>query len=620
MDNLKAYEKYLASIEQEIQRSVARMNAALGQSETSGSATTDGSWEADFNDCLQSVLQSRDAANSLARPPKNARLLWCPDYALPMFEYARLLHSNPADLAIDVSLVLRKLSVFSRVEATGPYVNMRFADATLMKGLERIVSSGQHYGRVADNTGKVAIVEYSSPNVAKPFGINHLRSTVIGESLARFLDATGYVVVRDNHIGDWGTQFGNLLAACQEYAAERDFASFSTDEMTELYVRFSQEKKLSPRLVRLGQECFAKLEAGDPGLREKWAIALSLSMKEFAVMYERLSVKFDTQIGEGYYVEAAKNLVGELVDECALPGLIEYDAYTKAAYINAEHPVVLRTQDGYCVYAARDLAAIQFRERTYRPDVVLYVVGEEQSSYFRSILEVAQKAGLSRRSDGLQTHLEHIGFGLLLDKEGKKLSTRKGTSGKLETVIDALYARAAEETKARNPGMSADLVHETACKIANGALIWNDLRTDRLSSVRFDIDRMLELGGGSVIDVLYTYSRTCSILDKLSVTDDSSLVNDFPDVFSTDVEHQLSFRLGEFCDVVRKTAEMRAPHIFVAYLQELSQIHGRFYEESRVTGIDDRKVANLRIALHRAYKIVIQNGLELLNIPVSGRI
>lgn len=613
-----SYEEYRAELEKQIARSVELVRAH--RQDTHPAKPVAAPWRDGVDTYLQSPpLDMADAGALAVRPPKNVPVQWHPDYALPMFSYAKARRVSPASLVADAAKALEPAAEFSKVEATGPYVNLRLADDVLMTNLKNIIATAATYGHITDNAGKVAIVEYSSPNVAKPFGINHLRSTVIGESLARIMAATGYTVVRDNHLGDWGTQFGNLLAAHQEYAPERDFASLSMDELTALYVRFSQEKKESPQLVRLGQTCFARLEAGDLDLREKWTHALELSLEEFSAMYNRLHVRFDTMIGEGYYVEASNKLIEDLAG--LVPAeLVVFDQKTKAVYINAEHPVVVRTQDGYGVYAARDLATVQFRQQTYDPDVIMIVVGEEQASYFRAVFGVADKAGLSTRPDGTKVQLEQVGFGLLLDKDGKKLSTRKGTSGKLEDVIDTLDAHAMEETVSRNPEMNPAEVREIAQKVAVGALIWNDLRTDRISSVRFDIERMLELGGGSVVDVLYTYSRTCSILEKLKVSNDTPLASVFPANFSTEVEHQLAVRLSELENVVRKAALDRAPHGIVLYLQELSQLHGRFYEESRVAGLDDANLANLRIALHRAYKIVVENGLGLLNIPLSPRL
>lgn len=624
MKHSLTYETYRASLDEQIHQSVDHVNDARKTIVASNhEIVMNQMWKMTFSDTVTKVLSKyleKDMslpiiADLLVHPPKNIQTDWKPDFALPMFEFAKILKKNPMQLANEVVDQAKDLNVFSRIESAGAYVNVQLNDTLLQNGVKSIINLGAQFGRLTDNTGRVAIVEYSSPNVAKPFGINHLRSTVIGEAIARLFAFSGYTVVRDNHLGDWGTQFGNLLAAHQEYASERDFSTLTMDDLTEIYVKFSQEKKNSPKLVRLGQSYFAKLDAGDSELREKWAAALDMSMSEFSLMYKRLGVVFDTQIGEGYYVEAANNLVDKLLDNMKHP-LIIRDPDTKAVYIDGESPVILRTQDGYCIYGARDLATLLFRIEKYSPDDIVYVVGEEQASYFRTVFMAAQQMGWLDNPQRTPTHVEHVGFGLLLDKNGKKLSTRKGTSGKLEDVINMLDERAIEETKSRNPDMPLDQVKEIANKIAIGAIIWNDLHTERTSNIRFDITNMLQLGGGTVIDIFYSYSRTCSVLQKI----DTNLELKWLEKYSSDTEHLLAVRLNEFEDVIRKAVNERAPHVIVGYLQELSQIHGRFYQESRIIGIDDNSLASMRAALHVSYKIVVSNGLHLLNIPITERL
>ncbi len=576
-------------------------------------------WQQTIDAALEPILHIPHASAECIHPPKNAPLSWLPDYALPMFRFAKELKTNPVALAEQVVAALQDIPELHKVEAAGPYVNILLADAQIMQSVQAILAAKDRYGHNGLYDGQVAIVEYSSPNVAKPFGINHLRSTVIGEAIARLCAASGYAVVRDNHLGDWGTQFGNLLAAHATYAPDTDFASLSMDEMTALYVRFSQEKKTSAELTRLGQTYFARLEAGDATLRAMWLVALQKSLDEFLTMYDRLGVRFDTLLGEAFFVERSNKLIESMAGKVSSDVLV-YDSNSKAVYIEGEHPVVIRTQDGYGVYAARDLATIEFRQKEYAPDICIYVVGDEQSSYFRTIFSVAHHAGLTDRGKEADMQLEHINFGLLLDADGKKLSTRKGTSGKLEDVLNLLDEQAVKETRSRNSEMPEDQVARIAHTIAVGALIWNDLRTDRTSSVRFDIQRMLELGGGSVVDVLYSYSRTCSILQKLGIDDAYNRQAALPSEFSSPTEHQLAVLLSELPAVVAKATEARAPHILVGYIQELVQLHGRFYEESRVIGVEDKSVVELRIALHQAYKTTIANGLQLLNIPLSERL
>ncbi|HET9098342.1 MAG TPA: arginine--tRNA ligase [Candidatus Saccharimonadales bacterium] len=625
MTDYQTYEDYREDLQKQIKGAVVRAKIgveAVKEDHESAAAKRireeiDNLLEKHFSQSPQTDTSFAYSAQ-LVSPPKNAKVGWTVDYALPTFAISRQLGRNPVDVAGEIADCLKDSDLFARVETSGPYVNIGVKDSLLLESLNSLADD-PHYGQVNDHQHELAVIDYSSPNVAKPFGVNHLRTTIIGESLSRIFEAVGYTVVRDNHLGDWGTQFGNLLAAHAEYAPEIPFSQIDMDTLNRIYVRFSQEMKTSDALKRKGQEYFSRLEKGDALLMENWVHALKLSLAEFQAMYDRLGVKFDTFIGEAYYVNRSYELIANLPKE-KLRGLVEFSDESPAVVINGQHPVVVITGDGYGVYAARDLATVDFRVQEFKPEYIFYVVGEEQASYFQTIFEVAKQAGLTKRESANDTELEFIGFGLLLDKDGKKLSTRKGTSGKLEDVLDAVELRATEETKKRNPELDDNSVRLIARKVSVGAVIWNDLKADRVSSVRFDIDRMLELGGDSVVDILYTFSRSTSILNKLSVAELTSLETDLPKTFSSDHEHRLALKLSEFSIVIKRAAAARSPHILAGYLSELAQLHGRFYEESRVIGIDDKALAAMRILLHRAYVNVISSGLSLMNIPVTDRL
>ncbi len=617
MSEYTSYDQHRAVLQLQVDHSLKMIGRVNHGPNISGAS--DDTWKARFNAELDPVLNVDDASRGLAHPPRSTSLQWLPDYALPMFTYVKTTGINPAMLAQRAAEHVAADRTFNRVEATGPYLNLRLSDEVLIDSLNEIFEKGKDYGTLTDEAGKVALVEYSSPNITKPLGIDCLRSTVIGESLAHFLSAVGYAVVRDNHIGDWGAQAANLLAACDEYVPDCEFASFSTDDLIGLYDRFNHEKKESPRLIRRGQDYLARLEAGDIELLDHWATALTLSLNDFSALYERLNIRFDTMLGESYFVQDSNKVVDDLRGAVS-PDLVVHDHDTPAVYTDTEQAVVIRTQDGYDAYAARDLATVRFRAQTYRPDVALYVVGNEQSTYFRSLFAVAESAGLNRYPNGSSMRLEHVSFGLLLDGSGKRIALQAGTDDKLESILDQLNEHAAQGILSRNPDMGEEQLRDIANKVAVGALVWNELRTDRTSNSRFDIDRMLELGGGTVVDVFYAYARTCSILDKFESPIVANVAEQVPKEFSTETEHRIALMMSEYGDMVRKTAEARAPHLFAAYLQELVQLHGRFYEESNVVGLDDPKLTNLRVTLHRAYKIVIENGLALLNIPVAERL
>lgn len=555
------------------------------------------------------------------KPPKNIKTDEVPDIAIPMFHIAKSLKMSPVAAASKVTENIKLSQAFKHVDHLGPYVNLRLNDELIVQGISQITKLDHIYGMSDMHSGKVAVIDFSGPNVAKPFGVNHLRSTVIGESLSRIFEASGYTVVRDNHLGDWGTQFGNLLAAYDAYQPNKAFEDLTIDELNALYVKFSTEKKDSPQLVRKGREAFAKLDSkGDPESLARWANVVTMSTSDFDEMYGRLGIKFDTKIGESYFVDSANILVEQLAEN--YPDIVKKDEASQAVYIDdGEHPVVLRTADGYCVYAARDLATIDFRSKTYSPDAIVYVVGEEQASSFRTVFKVATDAGLVRgETTDTKRILEYIGFGMLLDDKGKKLSTRSGTSGKLATVLDEVTDRARQEVGRRNPEMDEDELLRIAGKIAIGAIIWNDLKNDRVSSVRFDIERMLKLGGETVIDVLYSYARSRSVIENANLSKAIGDASVELKALPTQIEHELGYALFEFPDVVRKALEDRAPHHIASYLQSLVRLHGSFYEVARVKDEPDRDLQLARALLHKAYMIVIRNGLGLLNISVPDKL
>lgn len=556
------------------------------------------------------------AAISLSPPPKNIASESGCDYALSCFELSKAMSKNPVEVASELTELLNKNDLFVKVEPTGPYINLWLNPKQIVLSVQEIIEL-DNYSQISNGQNALIIIDYSSPNVAKPFGINHLSSTVLGEALSRLAEKNGYIVLRDNHIGDWGTQFGNLLAAYNIYQPAKAFTDMSVDELNEIYIRFSQDKKTNEELVKQGQTCFSSLESGDETLMNMWYYAVKLSQKEFDEVYTRLGIKFDTQVGEGYLAIGADQLVNDLPRD-KLTGLVVYDDKSSAVYIDGDHPVIIRTSDGYCVYGARDLETIAFRMRSFKPKHIHYVVGEEQSSYFNEIFKVAFKAELTKLGDQI-TQLKYIGFGLLLDKDGKKLSTRKGTSGKLTDLLDQVKAKAIAETKTRNPDLTDIDINDIAEKVAIGAVIWNNLKTDRISSVRFDIDSMLSLGGGSVIDILYTYSRSCSILNKFSNEDISSDLSDI-EKFSNQIEHALALKLTELPEVIRKAYKFSQPHLLTSYLQDIAAMHGNFYETSRVIGIEDDNLTRLRVNLHKAYIKVISISMELLNIPLLEKI
>lgn len=544
------------------------------------------------------------------------------DFSFNTYGLAKQLRQNPIQIASDINTALNASEENSQytTEQIGPYINFELTNQSLSRELESIIVSGDKYGISDENNNEIVVVDFSSPNIAKPFGVNHLRSTVIGLAVSNLLENSGTTVIRDNHLGDWGTQFGNLLAAYEEFGDNIPFEELSLDQLTELYVRFNNEKKDNVDLVAKGQQTFSKLEQGDKLLLERWLYVYNLSIVEFTRVYERLGIKFDTEVGESYYHDPAKKLVDELAE--SIPSLVIKDPVGHSVYINSEHPIPLRTGDNYELYAARDLATIVQRQKDYNPNNILYVVGEEQATSFDGVFKLAEAAGLNKGYGSRSSKLEHITFGLLLDENNKKLSTRKGTSGKLEDIIDSVKTKAIEIVTLQNPDLEPEKIDHIAERIAIGAIIWNDLKSDRKTSVQFNVERMLQLQSGTVVDVFYSYARSNSIIETVSdqYDLDNLDIKQFSGEFSDISEKRIVAAFSEYSEILREATNERAPHKIVAYLQALSKLHGTFYERCRVVSEENEAKKLFRLHIHIAYNNIIKHGLNILGIIPPDRI
>ncbi len=601
-------DQYQSSIDNQIKQSLVKLdsNVKVGTNLASESSLLD---ELATNIAEATSLDKLEIKQLLSPPPERDDLTLDFDYGLATFTLAKDTKKSPVDVAKSLAKSLSGSDLIADVQAVGPYLNVAIKDQGVIESLRQIVDAGEE-----EQASKgTVVIDFSSPNVAKPFGVNHLRSTVIGEAIARLLESQGFVVIRDNHLGDWGTQFGNILAAYDIYNPEKDFSDLNIDEINELYIRYSQEMKTDEDLVEKGREYFSRLSQGDEELLTRWQHCVDLSQQDFDRVYQRLGVEFDIQIGEAYFAETTDELLDELVkDSGSKSVVVDEDG---SIHIDGKHPVMLRTAGGYSVYAARDLSTIKFRSQTYNPNAIIYVVGHEQSTSFEAVFDVAKQLGLNKTDRG-EADLEHVGFGLLVGTDGKKLSTRKGTSGKLEDLINQLEERALAEIKSRNPDMNESEAQDNAKVLSVAALVWHDLRTDRNTNVRFDPGAMLALGSGSVVDVLYSYVRSQRILANLGEVDLSNVALEF----SAGIEHSLGVKLAELPEIVAKAAQMKSPHILVGYLHELSKLHGSFYEASPVIGEEDQSKQALRVLLHQAYIKVVAQGLDLLNIKPPSRL
>lgn len=541
------------------------------------------------------------------------------DFALSVFDLAGQIKEKPDVLAEKIAsgIKTRKNNFIKDAFAVGAFVNIETHKEKLYRNvISQILELKECYGENDINAGRIALIDYSAPNIAKPIGVGHLRSTIIGQALANIYRKTGYSVVKDNHLGDWGTQFGSLVYAYKEWGDEEKLAKNPLVELKNLYVKFHQFAKEHPEILDKARELFAKLEKKDRELIALWKRFRDLSLKDFERVYKRLGIEFDIYIGESYFTEQSD----KLVDECLNKGFCRKDDVSESVIVDQIENIpsfLLRKQDGTSLYLSRDLAALDFRIKTFHPHVILYVVGNEQDLNFRQLFAFAKRAGYLPDN----TEAKHINFGVVLHG-GKKMSTRKGTLIELEELFSQSVRKSKEILLEKNPNSESRELNEVSEIVGIGAIVYNDLRQSRIKNISFDWDRMLDLESGSAIYLQYSYARINSILRKLGEVYGEVGLDKLKksEIF---FEHQSEFVLAKklllFPEIITKAQATDSPHHICTYLEELASLFNSFYNEISILKTDDKKLRTSRAALCQSVALVIKEGLNLLCIKVPER-
>lgn len=595
----------------------------------------------------QAVIPQRLEVQAAARPEfGDLQIAGCLALAKPLAK-------KPRDLAAMVQQALLGHPALTKVEIAGPgYVNLFLADATIERHVAAL-GDDPHLGIRQRALGKTAVVDYSSPNVAKPMHIGHIRSTIIGDALCRVLRAVGYRVVADNHIGDWGTQFGKLIVAYRNWLDKPAYAADPIGELVRLYQRFVTEEKAQATALgikkperRLPQDAtstdaepaagsegeedeetpqavtpllaaarheLVKLQAGDVENRALWQEFVTLSLREFHKTYARLDVHFDTERGESAYRDRLKRLVEELLEK----GLGEISQGAVICPVADEPaPLLVRKADGSFLYGTSDIATIEYRLKTYAPQRVLYVVGMPQQLHFRQVFSVAKRF-LGDPAAALS--LEHLPFGSMRfrDATGGFVtgSTRLGNVPLLDEFLDEATARARAVAQEKNPELSAAELTDVAQKVGIGAVKYNDLCRDRQSDILFDLDKALSLEGNTAPYIQYAYARLRSIARRAA--EEGLAVAPAP-TLAHRAERQLGRKLLDYGAVVERVAETCRPHSLCEYLYELSGVVSSLYNELPVLKAAPDERAS-RLALLQAAARTLAHGLLLLGIAVPER-
>lgn len=530
------------------------------------------------------------------------------DLCFEVFGVAKHLGKNPAELAIAFSSCINGEGGGMILESTalGGFVNL-ILDKNVFynQSLACIEELGDHFGQNDRHAGKVVVIDYSAPNIAKPIGVGHLRSTIIGSALANLYANSGYSVVKDNHVGDWGTQFGALMVAYKTWGDEAALERDPIRELKDLYVRFHEEAADHPEIQDEARQFFLRLEKKDEELVLIWKRFRTLSLRDFDRTYQRLGISFDLTIGESYFIDDAS----QVVDDCLARTLCRIDEETGAIVVDEAEGLpsfLLRKKDGATLYMSRDIACLRFRIETFRPAAILYVVGNEQELNFRQLFSFARRAGFLPSG----VNVEHIGFGMVLT-DGKKMSTRRGTLVELEDLLDQSVEKSKEILAKKGSAFTSEERDAIAHAIGVGAILYNDLKQSRVKNISFDWSRMLDLEGGSAVYLQYTVVRIHSILRKLEevVTLDTYR-------FEQPTEFALARKLMMFPAILLKAQEQNAPHTVCTYLEELASAFNTFYNEVSIVQTEQHELKTSRAVLSRAVARVIERGLHLLAIRV----
>lgn len=524
------------------------------------------------------------------------------DFAFPCFQLAKSFRKAPNVIAEELKSKLNSDGL-ERIENLGPYLNFfvdkgNFTENTINK----ILAEGDNYGSSNVGDGKTVCVEYSSPNIAKPFHVGHLFTTAIGNSLYKLFKKEGYKVEGLNHLGDWGTQFGKLISAYKRWGNEEALEKDAIAELLRIYVKFHDEAESNPSLEDEGRAYFKALEDGDKEAEALWKRFRDLSLKEFARVYEIFNVKFDSYAGEAFYNDKMDQIVSELKDK----GLLTESNGAQVVMLDEYNmpPCIVLKADGASIYATRDLAAAMYRKNTYDFHKCIYVVGTPQALHFKQVFKVLELAGHNWAKDCV-----HVGFGLVKFAD-RKLSTRKGEVILLDDLIKESIDKTLETINEKNPKLENK--EEIAKKIGVGAIVFTYLRNSREKDIVFDWKEMLSFEGETGPYVQYSYARANSILSRVG---EISAASDFSKL-DTKEEFDLVKVLESFEKQIHLATEKLEPSIITRYAIEVAKSFNKFYNSHSVLNLEDEGIKAARIALVKATCQVIKNALELIGIEV----
>lgn len=556
----------------------------------------------------ESEVKAEDIVSYLEYPPDKTM----GDIALPCFRFSRALRAAPPKIAADISAKICEngsLNGVADVSLVGGYLNFKISPEYISDVIyANIAQKGDDYGKSTEGNGKTVVLDYSSPNVAKPFHIGHLGTTVIGHSLRKLHEFCGYKCVGINHLGDWGTQFGKMIVAYRLWGDKEKIEAGGIDELVALYVKFHAEAEKDPELEIKARAEFHKLEEGDEENLALWHWFIEESLKEYNVTYKQLGIEFDSYAGESFYTDKMPEQVEILREK----GLLKIDDGASIVDLSEYNmpPCLILKRDGSTLYPTRDIAAAVYRKRHYNFDKCIYVTSAGQSLHFAQWFRVVSLMGYDWADQ-----LVHVPYGTV-SIGGEKLATRTGNVILLKDLFKTAIEKVDEIISVKNPNLSGEEKAATAEAVGVGAIIFYYLSSNRIRDINFNMDDALNFDGNTGPYAMYTYARTCSIKSKAAADGISSSSGKIV----SDEERDILLTLSRFEEIIASAVREYEPSIVTRYILDVCADFNRFYHNCPILSADDKETVSFRLGITEAVNSVLGNALELICMKKTERI
>lgn len=529
------------------------------------------------------------------------------DYAFPCFRLAKDLKKAPPVIANEIKEKIELDNFIEKVDVVGGYLNFFINKEELVKStLADIIKSDLNYGKSSVGEGKTVVIDYSAPNIAKPFHIGHLRSTVIGGALYKIYKFLGYNVVGINHLGDWGMGVSKSIAGYEMWKDEYDFSENPINSISKIYARFNKEEKEDTSLTDKARNVLQRLEAGDEATTKLWKWIIDISIESYNKIYNLIGCQFDSYNGEAFYNDKMDRVVKILEDKNLL---VDSEGARVVMMPDDMPPCIIITSAGTTIYATRDLAALLYRIENYNFDKAIYVVGAEQTLHFKQIFKTLELMGYEKYAKSCV----HIPFGLILDETGEKMGSRKGNAVTLEEIFNEAIEKSLSIIEEKNSDLENK--EDVARMVGVGAIIFNDLANNRIKDEIFDWKQILNFAGETGPYMQYTYVRTQSILRNAGVTNFENV--DYSKLLDKEAIDVIK-NLKAFPDIIIASAEKNEPSLISRYLIDLAQSFSRFYNEHHIM-CEDKELQKARLMLTKSVGITIKNGLGILGIETPEK-